>query len=60
MTVLDVRQGHESVTGQILAARLDVSVRTVQRYVARLQGLGVSVIATRRPGGSSRLRPGFL
>ncbi len=38
---------------------MEVSVRTVQRYVARLQDLGIPVASSRGPGGSNRLKPGF-
>lgn len=59
LTVLELLQTRERMSGADLAARLEVSVRTVQRYVARLQDLGVPVTSTRGPGGSYRLRPGF-
>jgi predicted DNA-binding transcriptional regulator YafY len=59
LTVLELLQAHERVAGADLAARLEVSLRTVQRYVARLQDLGVPVESTRGPGGAYRLRPGF-
>jgi len=59
LTVLELLQARESVSGAELAERLEVSVRTVQRYVARLRDLGVPVESTRGPGGAYRLRPGF-
>lgn len=59
LTVLELLQTHGQLSGAALAARLEVSVRTVQRYVARLQDLGIPVASTRGPGGSYRLRPGF-
>ena len=59
LTVLELLQTRERMSGADLAARLEVSVRTVQRYVARLQDLGVPVTSTRGPGGSYRLKPGF-
>jgi predicted DNA-binding transcriptional regulator YafY len=59
LTVLELLQAHERVAGAVLAARLEVSLRTVQRYVARLQDLGVPVESSRGPGGAYRLRPGF-
>lgn len=59
LTVLELLQAHESVTGAMLAEHLEVSPRTVQRYIARLQDLGVPVKSTRGPGGAYRLRPGF-
>src|SRR5215216_2907292 len=59
LTVLELLQARESVSGSEIAERLEVSVRTIQRYVTRLQDLGVPVVSTRGPGGAYRLRPGF-
>lgn len=59
LTVLELLQSRECVTGAELARRLEVSPRTVQRYVARLQDLGIPVQGTRGVGGAYRLRPGF-
>ena len=47
------------MTGPELARCLEVSPRTVQRYVARLQDLGIPVESRRGVGGAYRLRPGF-
>lgn len=59
LTVLELLQAHERMSGSELAQELEVSVRTVQRYVARLQDLGVPVQSTRGPGGTYKLKPGF-
>jgi predicted DNA-binding transcriptional regulator YafY len=59
LTVLELLQTHERLSGAALAERLEVNVRTVQRYVARLQDLGVPVESSRGLGGAYRLRPGF-
>lgn len=59
LTVLELLQARERVTGRELADHLEVSDRTVQRYVMRLQDLGVPVESTRGPGGAYRLKPGF-
>lgn len=59
LTVLELLQARETVTGPELARRLDVSPRTVQRYVARLQDLGIPVESRRGVGGAYRLKPGF-
>lgn len=59
LTVLELLQSRERVTGAELARRLEVSPRTVQRYVTRLQDLGVPVESTRGVGGAYRLKPGF-
>ncbi|GAA5531938.1 YafY family protein [Deinococcus aluminii] len=59
LTVLELLQAHERVTGAELARRLEVSPRTVQRYIARLQDLGIPVESTRGVGGAYRLKAGF-
>ncbi len=59
LTVLEILQSRENVTGEELAERLEVSSRTVQRYIARLQDLCIPVEAARGVGGCYRLKPGF-
>ncbi|MFC4640444.1 helix-turn-helix transcriptional regulator [Deinococcus hohokamensis] len=59
LTVLELLQAREEVSGAELAQRLEVSPRTVQRYVARLQDLGIPVEGRRGVGGAYRLKPGF-
>jgi predicted DNA-binding transcriptional regulator YafY len=59
LTVLEYLQSRDAISGQELADRLEVSLRTVQRYIVRLQDLGVPVVSTRGPGGSYRLRSGY-
>ncbi len=59
LTVLEILQAREEVSGAELAKRLEVNVRTVQRYIARLQDLCIPVESTRGVGGAYRLKPGF-
>lgn len=59
LTVLEILQAKGRVTAGELVDRLEVSTRTVQRYVARLQDLGIPVSSTRGRGAEYRLRPGF-
>ena len=59
LTVLELLGARGRMSGADLAAALEVSVRTVQRYVARLQDLGIPVESARGPGGCYRLKPGF-
>ena len=59
LTVLEILQAREHVTGAELAERLEVNPRTVQRYIARLQDLSIPVESTRGVGGAYRLKPGF-
>ncbi len=58
LTVLEVLQARDHVTGAELAERLEVDLRTVQRYVVRLKDLSIPVESSRGVGGAYRLRPG--
>lgn len=59
LTVLELLQAHEEMSGPELARRLEVSLRTVQRYIQRLQDLGIPVEGKRGVGGAYRLKSGF-
>lgn len=59
LTVLEILQAREQVSGSELAERLEVNPRTVQRYIARLQDLSIPVESARGVGGHYRLKPGF-
>jgi predicted DNA-binding transcriptional regulator YafY len=59
LTVLEILQARDHVTGTELAERLEVDLRTVQRYIVRLKDLSIPIESTRGVGGSYRLRPGF-
>jgi predicted DNA-binding transcriptional regulator YafY len=59
LTVLELLQARESIAAKELAATLEVSGRTLQRYIMRLQDLGVPVSSSKGPGARYRLRPGF-
>ncbi|QBD81487.1 YafY family transcriptional regulator [Ktedonosporobacter rubrisoli] len=59
LTVLELLQSHQRLSGPELAERLEVNTRTIRRYVTMLQDLGIPVEAERGRYGSYRLRPGF-
>ena len=59
LTMLEILQAREHVTGAELAARLEVDLRTVQRYIVRLRDLHVPIESSPGVGGSYQLRPGF-
>lgn len=59
LTVLELLQSRPSITGPELAARLEMDVRTVRRYIAHLQDVGIPVEANIGRNGGYRLRPGF-
>lgn len=57
LTVLELLQTHGRLSGPELAARLEVDVRTVRRYVTMLQDLGIPVEGERGRHGAYRLLP---
>ena len=57
--MLELLQARGRVGGPELARRLEVGERTVRRYVAMLQEMGVPVEAERGRYGAYTLRPGF-
>jgi predicted DNA-binding transcriptional regulator YafY len=59
LAVLEILQARDFVTGAELAERLEVDLRTVQRYIVRLKDLNIPVDSSRGVGGAYRLRPGF-
>jgi predicted DNA-binding transcriptional regulator YafY len=59
LTILELLQSRPQISGGELAARLEVDVRTVRRYLTMLQDIGVPVEAERGRHGGYRLRPGF-
>jgi predicted DNA-binding transcriptional regulator YafY len=59
LTVLELLQARPSITGPELAARLEMDVRTVRRYITHLQDVGIPIEANIGRHGGYRLRPGF-
>jgi predicted DNA-binding transcriptional regulator YafY len=59
LAVLEILQARDHVTGAELAERLEVDLRTVQRYIVRLKDLSIPIDSSRGVGGAYRLRPGF-
>lgn len=59
LTVLEMLQAHGRLRRADLAARLEVSERSVRRYIAMLQELGIPVLSERGRYGGYRLQPGF-
>ncbi len=57
--MLELLQARGRMGGPELARRLEVGERTVRRYVAMLQEMGVPVEAERGRYGAYALRPGF-
>ena len=59
LAVLELLQTHRRMTGAELAARLEVDGRTVRRYVALLQDIGIPLTAERGRDGAYMLVAGF-
>ena len=59
LTVLELLQSRQKISGRELSERLEVDTRTVRRYIVMLQDLGIPVESERGRYGSYRLRPGF-
>ncbi len=59
LTVLELLQARGHMSGPELAARLEVDVRTVRRYIILLQEVGIPIEVVIGRHGGYRLRPGF-
>jgi predicted DNA-binding transcriptional regulator YafY len=59
LELLDLLQAQPLTTGREISDRLEVDRRTVRRYIATLQELGIPIEGERGVGGGYRLRPGF-
>lgn len=59
LELLELLQARPLTTGREIAQRLAVDARTVRRYVAALQELGIPVEGQRGVGGGYRVRPGY-
>ncbi|TMR01246.1 transcriptional regulator [Actinomadura soli] len=58
LALLSLLQARREWSGDALAERLMVTVRTVRRDIDRLRALGYPVATDKGPGGGYRLRPG--
>jgi predicted DNA-binding transcriptional regulator YafY len=59
LAFLEILQDRPFVSGQELAERLEVDIRTVRRYAVAVQELGFPVEGERGPAGGYRLKPGY-
>src|SRR3954462_11778583 len=59
LSMLELLQARGRIGGPELARRLEVSERTVRRYAAMLQEMGVPVKGERGRYGAYFLRPGY-
>lgn len=59
LSALELLQARGRLSGAELAERLGVDRRTVRRYIAKLEELGIPLIADQGRDGGYRLVPGF-
>ena len=59
LELLELLQTRTLATGREIADRLEIDQRTVRRYIAALQALGIPVEGQRGVGGGYRIRPGY-
>lgn len=59
LAVLEWLQSRPSISGPELARRLETDVRSVRRYIQKLQDLGIPIESNPGRFGGYRLRPGF-
>ncbi len=59
LTLLELLQSRPGRTAAQLADRLEVDARSVRRYVAMLQDMGIPIVAERGRYGGYRLLPGY-
>ncbi|NOT34494.1 MAG: YafY family transcriptional regulator [Candidatus Eisenbacteria bacterium] len=59
LTVLELLQTHERMSGPELARRLGVDPRTARRYITQLEALGIPITAERGRNGAYALVAGF-
>jgi predicted DNA-binding transcriptional regulator YafY len=59
LLALELLQSRGQIPGPELAERLQVDARSLRRYMARLQALGIPVQAERGRHGGYHLRPGY-
>lgn len=59
LTVLELLQSYSQMSGNEIARRLEVDVRTVRRYITMLQDLGIPIEAERGTHGAYQLGRGY-
>jgi len=59
LTVLELLQSQQNVSGVELAETLEVDVRSVRRYVTMLRDMGIPVESEKGRYGAYSLRPGY-
>ncbi len=58
LTILELLQSHRQLSGSQLASRLEISSRSIRRYIVMLQDMGIPIEAERGPDGAYYLGRG--
>lgn len=58
LLLLEFLQSKSLVTGREIADRLECEIRTVRRYIKKLEEVGIQVESLHGPSGGYRLKPG--
>ncbi|WP_110514533.1 helix-turn-helix transcriptional regulator [Herpetosiphon llansteffanensis] len=58
LTILELLQSHRQLSGSQLASRLEISPRSIRRYIVMLQDMGIPIEAERGPDGAYYLGRG--
>ena len=59
LTILELLQSQETISGPEIAAKLEVEVRSVRRYITMLRDMGIPIESEKGRYGSYSLRPGY-
>lgn len=59
LAVLELLQTHGRLSGADMAGRLDIDTRTLRRYIATLEEMGIPIMTERGRFGGYALMPGF-
>ena len=59
LAVLELLQTHGRLSGADLAQRIEVDRRTVRRYIALLEEIGIPITTDRGPHGGYQLVAGY-
>ena len=59
LVLLELLQAQPLITGREIGERLEIGPRTVRRYIAALEELGIPIEGQRGVGGGYRIRPGY-
>jgi predicted DNA-binding transcriptional regulator YafY len=59
LALLELLQEQPLITGREIGERLEIGPRTVRRYIATLEELGIPIEGQRGVGGGYRIRPGY-